>query len=63
MSELPRVAEFSEALERFRDVQKNNPFKTGTEEHTYVNSMMIALLLFEKKIDIISQTVSKVIPK
>jgi hypothetical protein len=42
-------AEFSEALERLRDVQKNDPFRTGTEEDTYVNSMMISLLLFEKR--------------
>jgi hypothetical protein len=41
--------EFTTALERLKDVQKNDPFKTGTEEDTYVNSMMIALLLFETR--------------
>jgi hypothetical protein len=41
--------EFTTALERLRDVQRDDPFKTGTEEDTYVNSMMIALLLFETR--------------
>ena len=42
-------SEFTTALERLRDVQKDDPFKTGTEEDPYVNSMMIALLLFETR--------------
>ena len=42
-------AEFATTLERLKDVQKNDPFKTGTEEDTYVNSMMIALVLLETK--------------
>lgn len=42
-------SEFTEALERLKDVQKNNPFKTGTEEDAFVNSMMVALLLLETK--------------
>ncbi len=41
--------EFSDALERLKNVQKDDPFKTGTEEDTYVNAMMIALLLFETR--------------
>jgi hypothetical protein len=42
-------AEFTEALERLNDVQKNDPFKTGTEEDIFVNSMTVALLLFETR--------------
>lgn len=42
-------SEFTEALERLKVVQKNNPFKTGTEEDAFVNSMMVALLLLETK--------------
>src|SRR5215213_527317 len=38
-------SEFTTALERLVEVQKNDPLKTGTEEDTFVNSMMIALLL------------------
>jgi hypothetical protein len=41
--------EFIEDLERLNDAQKNDPFKTGTEEDTFVNSMMVALLLLETK--------------
>src|SRR5215207_2021017 len=40
-------AEFTTALGRLKDVQKNDPLKTGTEEDYFVNSMMIALLLME----------------
>ena len=46
---LARDSEFTTALERLIEIQKNDPFKTGTEENTYVNSMMIALLLLETK--------------
>ena len=42
-------SEFSEALERFKILQEEDPFNTGTEEDTYVNSIMIALLLFETR--------------
>ena len=42
-------SEFSETLERLKDVQKNDPFKTGTFFDTQVNAMMIALLLMETK--------------
>ena len=42
-------AEFSGALGRLKDVQENDPFKTGTEEDFFVNSMMIALLLMETR--------------
>ena len=40
---------FTTALERLLDVQKNNPLKTGTDEDIFVNSMTLALLLFETK--------------
>jgi hypothetical protein len=42
-------AEFTTALERLKDVQKNDPFKTGTEEDTFANAMMIALTLLETR--------------
>jgi len=41
--------EFTTALERLKNVQENDPFKTGTEEDTFVNIMMIALVLMETK--------------
>src|SRR5215216_4041035 len=41
--------EFTTALRRLKDVQENDPLKTGTEEDSYVNSMMIALLLLETR--------------
>ena len=41
-------AEFTTALGQLRDVQKNDPLKTGTEEDYFVNSMM-ALLLMETR--------------
>ena len=42
-------AEFTTALGRLRDVHENDPLKTGAEEDYFVNSMMIALLLFETR--------------
>lgn len=42
-------SEFTTAIERLKDVQKDDPFKTGTEEDYFVNSMMIALLLMETR--------------
>lgn len=42
-------SEFSEALERLKNIQKNDPLKTGTDEDGYVNAMMIALLLMETR--------------
>ena len=42
-------AEFTTALGQLRDVQKNDPLKTGTEEDYFVNSMMMALLLMETR--------------
>ena len=42
-------SEFTTALERLKDVQENDPFKTGTDADSYVNAMMIALLLLETK--------------
>ena len=41
--------EFSGTLERLKDVQENDPFKTGTDEDYFVNSMMIALVILETK--------------
>ena len=42
-------AEFTTAIRRLKDVQENDPLKTGTEEDYFVNSMMIALLLMETR--------------
>ena len=42
-------SEFSETLERLKNVQENDPFKTGTFFDTQVNAMMIALLLMETR--------------
>ncbi len=33
------------SLERLKDVQETDPFKTGTEEDMFVNAMMIALVV------------------
>jgi hypothetical protein len=44
-----RDTEFTTALEQLKDVQKNDPFRTGTEEDTFVNAMMIALVLMETR--------------
>src|SRR5688572_29966126 len=41
--------EFTTALGRLKDVQENDPLKTGMEEDYFVNSMMIALLLMETR--------------
>ena len=41
--------DFTTALGRLKDVQENDPLKTGTEEDYFVNSMMIALLLMETR--------------
>jgi len=42
-------SEFTTALERLKEVQENDPFKTRTDEDFFVNSMMIALLILETK--------------
>jgi len=42
-------AEFTTALERLKDVQENDLFKTGTEEDTFVHAMMIALVVMETR--------------
>jgi AcrR family transcriptional regulator len=42
-------SEFLEALEIVKEVQNDNPFKTGTEEDVRVNQMIVALLLLETK--------------
>lgn len=41
-------SDFTASLERLKNVQENDPFKTGTDEDFFVNSMMVALLLMEK---------------
>lgn len=41
--------EFTTALERLKDVQENDPLKTGTEEDAFVNAMMVALVVMETK--------------
>jgi transposase-like protein len=41
--------EFSEALRIIKEVQDDDPFKTGTEEDVRVNQMIVALLLLETK--------------
>ncbi len=41
--------EFSETLERLKNVQQNDPFRTGTFFDTQVNAMMIGLLLMETR--------------
>ena len=42
-------SEFTTALERLKNVQENDPLKTGTEEDTFVNAMMIALVVMETR--------------
>jgi len=42
-------SEFTTALEQLKDIQEDDPFKTGTEDDTFVNAMMIALVLLETK--------------
>jgi|WetSurMetagenome_2_1015567.scaffolds.fasta_scaffold668420_1 hypothetical protein len=42
-------SEFSEALEIIKEVQKDDPFKTGGPEDSMVNTGIIALLLLETK--------------
>jgi len=42
-------SEFATTLKRLKDVQENDPFKTGTEEDTFVNAMMIALVVMETR--------------
>jgi transposase-like protein len=42
-------SEFTTALERLDDAQKNDLFKTGTKEDTFVNAMVVALLLMETR--------------
>ena len=41
--------EFAEALERLKKAQENDPFRTGTDEDTYVGAMMVTLLLLETR--------------
>jgi|SRR5215207_301630 len=42
-------SEFTTALERLLDIQKNDPLKTGTDEAAFVNPMMVVLLLMETR--------------
>jgi transposase-like protein len=41
--------EFAEALERLKKAQENDPFKTGTDEDTYVSAMLVTFLLLETR--------------
>jgi DNA-packaging protein gp3 len=41
--------EFSDALERWKNIQENDPFRTGTVEDNQVNAMTIILLLLETR--------------
>lgn len=41
--------EFSGALERFKSIQENDPFKTDTVEDTQVSTMLMALILSETR--------------
>ena len=41
--------EFTTSLERLKDVQENDPLKTGTAEDYFVNSMMVGLILMETR--------------
>jgi hypothetical protein len=41
--------DFSGSLERLKDIQENDPFKTGDELDLIVDGSMIALLLIETK--------------
>jgi len=41
--------EFLEALEIIKEVQNDDPFKTGTVEDARVNEMIVALLLLETR--------------
>jgi hypothetical protein len=42
-------AEFSRGLEGIKSSQEDSPFRTGTEDDTYVDAMMIAFLLLETR--------------
>jgi DNA-packaging protein gp3 len=41
--------EFSTTLERFKNIQENDPFKTDTVEDVQVSSMLMALILMETR--------------
>ena len=41
--------EFSGALELFKNIQENDPFKTDTVEDVQVSSMLMALILMETR--------------
>jgi len=42
-------AELSEALERVKTLQEEDPFKTGTVEDTWIGSLVIAFILTETR--------------
>ena len=42
-------SEFSEALERFKILQEEDPFKTGTEEDAWIGSIVLAFMLMETR--------------
>ena len=41
--------EFSEALERFKTIHAEDPFKTGTVEDTWIGSMVLAFIIMETR--------------
>ena len=42
-------SELSEALGRFKTLQEEDPFKTGTVEDAWIGSMVIAFILMERR--------------
>jgi len=42
-------AELSEALERFKTLQEEDPFRTGTVEDAWIGSLVIAFILTETR--------------
>ena len=42
-------SEFSEALERLKILQEEDPFKTGTEEDAWIGSIVLTFILMETR--------------
>jgi len=42
-------AQLFESLGRLNKIQQEDPFKTGTDEDSHVNAMMIAIVLMETR--------------
>jgi hypothetical protein len=42
-------SELSEALGRFKKIQEEDPFKTGTAEDAWIGSLVIAFILMETR--------------